>query len=51
MMMPKTAARPQETPLQPRPAGYSDDMTLVTEAVSRQGPPPPGLGKLVDKTA
>lgn len=44
-IMPKTGTSPQETPPQPTSARESD------HAPVKQAPPPPGMGKLVDKTA
>lgn len=29
----------------------SENATFTAEAITRQAPPPPGMGKLVDKTA
>jgi hypothetical protein len=51
-IMPDTATSQQHAP-QPQPddARFGDNDALVAEAVARQGPPPPGMGKLVDKTA
>jgi hypothetical protein len=50
-IMPKTGTGPQQTPPQSESPGYSDNAALVADAVAKQGPPPPGMGKLVDKTA
>ena len=44
-IMPKTGTSPKETPPQPVNARESD------QAPVKQAPPPPGMGKLVDKTA
>ena len=44
-IMPKTGTSPQETPPQPANARES------ANAPAKQAPPPPGMGKLVDKTA
>ncbi len=50
-IMPKTATTAQDSPPPPESPSYSDNAALVADAVARQGPPPPGMGKLVDKTA
>ncbi|HXX06966.1 MAG TPA: hypothetical protein VEJ43_02715 [Pseudolabrys sp.] len=44
-IMPKTGTSPKEPPPQPANARESD------QAPANQAPPPPGMGKLVDKTA
>ncbi|HYC16378.1 MAG TPA: hypothetical protein VEC94_04155 [Pseudolabrys sp.] len=44
--MPKTGTPPKSTPQQQ--ANERDD---VTAPIVRQAPPPPGMGKLVDRTA
>jgi hypothetical protein len=49
-IMPDTGTSQQHAP-QPHDARYGDNDALVSEAVAKQGPPPPGMGKLVDKTA
>ena len=49
--MPKTATSPQDPRPAPQTARYSDNAALVAEALAKQGPPPPGTGKLVDRTA
>jgi hypothetical protein len=49
-IMPKTATTPQDSPPEPGSADYADNAALVADAVGRQAPPPPGMGKLVDKT-
>jgi hypothetical protein len=51
-IMPDTGTSQQHAP-QPQPddAHYTDNDALVADAVAKQGPPPPGMGKLVDKTA
>lgn len=52
MIMPKSGTSPKSQP--PLPAAKdrdSDNETLTVTAVERQAPPPPGMGKLVDKTA
>lgn len=46
VIMPKTGTSPKSTPQQQ--ANERDD---TTAQVTRQCPPPPGMGKLVDKTA
>jgi hypothetical protein len=45
-IMPKTGTSPQETPPQPANARETDSAPSV-----KQAPLPPGMGKLVDKTA
>jgi hypothetical protein len=51
-IMRDTGTRQQEAPQpQPKDARLGDDAALVADAVAKQGPPPPGMGKLVDKTA
>ena len=45
-IMPKTGTSPQETPPQPANTREADSAPQ-----SKQAPPPPGMGKLVDKTA
>jgi len=45
-IMPKTGTSPQERPPQPANARDADNAQPP-----RQAPPPPGMGKLVDKTA
>jgi len=51
-IMPKTATSPQDSPPEPESASarYSDNAALVADAAAKQAPPPPGMGKLVDKT-
>jgi hypothetical protein len=51
VIMPKTGTSPQQIP-QPQPESDrdSDHATMIAEAVAKQAPPPPGMGKLVDKT-
>jgi hypothetical protein len=46
IIMPKTATDPQHPP-QP-PAG--SDRAADADSAPKQAPPPPGMGKLVDKT-
>lgn len=51
MIMPKTGTSPRSSP-PPAAKGHDSDSTKLTvSAVERQAPPPPGMGKLVDKTA
>jgi hypothetical protein len=45
-IMPKTGTSPQDTPPQPADAREAD-----SAPPAKQAPPPPGMGKLVDKTA
>jgi len=45
IIMPKTGTSPRSTPQRPN---EGED---ATRSVVRQAPPPPGVGKLVDKTA
>ena len=45
-IMPKTGTSPQNTPPQPASARETDSVPPV-----KQAPPPPGMGKLVDRTA
>jgi hypothetical protein len=47
-IMPKTGTSPQQVP-QPQSKRDSDHTDLVANAVAEQ-PPPPGMGKLIDKT-
>jgi hypothetical protein len=49
-IMPKTATTPQDSLPEPESARYSDNATLVADAVAKQAPPSPGTGQLVDKT-
>ena len=44
VILPKTGTSPEQTPPQPANTREADD------APPRQAPPPPGMGKLVDKT-
>jgi hypothetical protein len=46
IIMPKTGTSPKEMPPQP-----TNERGAATPPVVRQAPPPPGMGKLVDKTA
>jgi hypothetical protein len=43
--MPKTETKPKSS------AQQASERKPVTAPVVRQAPPPPGMGKLVDKTA
>lgn len=46
LIMPKTGTSPKSTPQQ-----QANDREDAAPPVVRQAPPPPGMGKLVDKTA
>ena len=46
-IMPKTGTSPQQTP--PQPANNTREAD--SGALPKQAAPPPGMGKLVDKTA
>ena len=46
VIMPKTGTSPKSTPQQ-----QANERADATAQVARQCPPPPGMGKLVDKTA
>jgi hypothetical protein len=46
VIMPKTGTSPQQTPQQQANDREADD----APAAAKQAPPPPGMGKLVDKT-
>ena len=50
MITPKSATSPKSPPPSPQQRDH-DNAAFTTEAVTRQAPPPPGMGKLVDKTA
>ncbi len=51
VIMPKTGTSPHDTPPpQSEESHDSDHETMIAEAVAKQGPPPEGMGKLVDKT-
>jgi hypothetical protein len=51
--MAQPGTSPQQTPA-PAPPPHEkhvfDHATMIADAVAKQGPPPPGMGKLVDKT-
>jgi hypothetical protein len=53
MIMPKkkTGTSPRSSPPPAAKDHDSDSTKLTVSAVERQAPPPPGMGKLVDKTA
>jgi len=51
MILPKTATPPKSSPPPVAKDHDSDNSTLTVSAVFRQAPPPPGMGKLTDKTA
>lgn len=51
MIMPKSGTSPRSSPPPAANDHDSDVSTLTVSAVVRQAPPPPGMGKLVDKTA
>ncbi|HKS85602.1 MAG TPA: hypothetical protein VJR71_08975 [Pseudolabrys sp.] len=46
VIMPKTATSPKSAPRQP-----AEEREAESRPVVRQAPPPPGMGKIVDKTA
>jgi hypothetical protein len=46
VIMPKTGTSPQSAPQQQANDRDADDAAVTV----RQAPPPPGMGKLVDKT-
>jgi hypothetical protein len=46
VIMPKTGTSPRSTPQQ-----QANEREDAARPVVRQAPPPPGMGKLVDKTA
>ena len=46
IIMPKTGTSPKSTPAQ-----QANEREAATPPVTRQAPPPPGMGKFVDKTA
>jgi hypothetical protein len=46
VIMPKTGTSPQQSPQQ-----QANDRDAEASAAAKQAPPPPGMGKLVDKTA
>jgi hypothetical protein len=46
VIMPKTGTSPKSSPQQ-----QANDTEAASQPVVRQAPPPPGMGKLVDKTA
>jgi hypothetical protein len=53
VIMPKTGKSPKQTPPPQSPSEHiseSDDAAVVADAVATQAPPPPGMGKLLDKT-
>jgi hypothetical protein len=50
MIEPKTATSPKAPPRPPQERDR-ENAAFTSEAVTRQAPPPPGMGKLVDKTA
>jgi len=50
MIEPKTATSPKSPPATPKERDRAN-AAFTSEAVTRQSPPPPGMGKLVDKTA
>ena len=45
VIMPKTGTSPQQTPQQ-----QANERDADAAAAVRQAPPPPGMGRLVDKT-
>ncbi len=50
VIMPKTGTSPKETPPPPANERDADNAAVAADAVAKQAPPPPGMGKLVDKT-
>ena len=50
MIEPKTATSSKSPPSSPHERDRVN-AAFTAEAVTRQAPPPPGMGKLVDKTA
>jgi hypothetical protein len=53
VIMPKTGTSPKQTSPPQSPSEHtsdSDDAAVVADAVAKQAPPPPGMGKLLDKT-
>ena len=46
VIMPKTGTSPKSTPQH-----QANEREAASPTVVRQAPPPPGMGKLVDKTA
>ncbi len=46
VIMPKTGTSPKSTPQH-----QANEREVASPTVVRQAPPPPGMGKLVDKTA
>jgi hypothetical protein len=46
IIMPKTGTSPKSTPAQ-----QTNEREAEASPVARQAPPPPGMGKFVDKTA
>jgi len=53
-IMPETGTKPQQqqspAPQQAETERGAEYETMIADAVARQAPPPPGMGKLVDKT-
>ncbi len=50
MIEPKTATSPKSPPSTPKERDRVN-AAFTEQPVTRQAPPPPGMGKLVDKTA
>jgi hypothetical protein len=50
VIMPRTGTTPKQTPPPQANDRDTDNAAVVAEAVAKQAPPPPGMGKLVDKT-
>ena len=46
VIMPKTGTSPKSSPQQ-----QANEREAANQPVARQAPPPPGMGKIVDKTA
>jgi hypothetical protein len=40
----------QDSPHEPEKSRAFDHAAMIADAVAKQGPPPAGMGKLVDKT-
>ncbi len=49
VIMPKTGKSPKQTTT-PEDERDTDNAAVAADAVAKQAPPPPGMGKLVDKT-
>ena len=51
MITPKTGTTPRSSAPPPGSDRDRSDAVVATDAVVRQAPPPPGMGKKVDKSA